>query len=79
MNINADVLDALAPGNPIRQLHDEAIQQSQQGQHDNLNKRMRFYLMHQLAAQAGLRHPALDWVNRVLLPSPGLWGNHVLR
>lgn len=62
MNVNLDLLDALSPENSIRMLYDEAIQKPQQGQHDNLNKRMRFYLMHQLARQASLRNPHLDLV-----------------
>jgi O-methyltransferase len=58
--LNTDVLHSVAASNPWNQLYDEAIQRSQQGRFDNLNKRLRFYNLCQLAQIALTRHPQLD-------------------
>jgi O-methyltransferase len=56
--------------NPIMQLYDASIQRSQAGRHDNLLKRLRFYVLHQLAAHAIARFPNLS------IAECGCWWGH---
>ncbi len=56
--------------NPIMELYDASIQRSQEGRHDNLLKRLRFYVLHQLAAHAVGRFPSLSFAEC------GCWWGH---
>ncbi len=64
---NIDVYDA---NDPLQRDYDEAIRLAQGGQHDNLPKRARFLVRHQLAAQALKRFPDLD------VAECGCWKGH---
>lgn len=64
---NIDVYDA---DDPLQRDYDEAIRLAQNGEHDNLPKRARFLVRHQLVAQALQRFPDLD------LAECGCWKGH---
>ena len=68
--MNPDVLDAFSAENPIRKLYDRSIRLAQEGQFDNVNKRMRFYGLHQLVHHAITKFPHLD------LMECGCWLGH---
>jgi len=56
--------------NPIKHLYDASIQRSQEGRHDNVLKRLRFYVLHQLADHAAARFPSLSFAEC------GCWWGH---
>lgn len=56
--------------NPIMRLYDASIQRSQGGRYDNLLKRLRFYVLHQLATHAIGRFPDLS------IAECGCWWGH---
>lgn len=55
-----DRLDAFDADDPIMSLYRRAIDAVQQGKSDNESKRMRYFVMAQLAASAFARHPSLE-------------------
>jgi O-methyltransferase len=65
-----EIITAFNEGNAIQQLYDASIQSSQEGRHDNLLKRLRFYVLHQLATQAVRRFPNLS------VAECGCWWGH---
>ena len=56
--------------NFIMQVYEASIQRSQEGRYDNLLKRLRFYVLHQLAAHAIARFPNLN------IAECGCWFGH---
>jgi hypothetical protein len=64
------MIHALSDTDPMQALYTEAISKSQRGEHDNLLKRLRFYVLAQLAAAACRRFPDLDFVEC------GCWRGH---
>jgi len=68
--LSTDILFSLDPENGIKQLYDKSIQLAQKGKHDNILKRLRFYALHQLAAQAVVRFPRLS------VAECGCWKGH---
>jgi len=56
--------------NQIKRLYDASIQRSQAGRHDNLLKRLRFYVLHQLAVHAIRKFPNLN------IAECGCWWGH---
>lgn len=68
--MNPDLLNAYAPGNPIRNAYRVAINTAQGGKPDNDYKQFRYYVMHQLAEYAIKRFPLLNFVEC------GCWHGH---
>lgn len=68
--LKTSLLNSLSPDNPRNRLYDEAINASQKGEFDNLNKRFRFYFLTQLVTKAVAAAPHLDLVEC------GCWRGH---
>jgi hypothetical protein len=71
--IPLQIVTAFATENSSRTLYHECLQRAQDGAHDNLLKQMRFYVLHQLAAQAVRRFPDLS------VAECGCWWGHSTR
>ena len=68
--MNLEILNAFAPGNPIRNAYRVAINTAQGGKPDNVYKQFRYYILHQLAQYTVKRFPLLNFVEC------GCWHGH---
>jgi O-methyltransferase len=57
----AGIVDPFNADEPLQKIYDEGIQAAQGGQMDNLEKRMRYFVLAQAAIMACLRFPHLDF------------------